>query len=79
MTATPEEAVQMAVNFAVIEMLLRPEYDMNFIEECVEDAQARTGLQVDPEVVAQQVNAALAELAENALAAIPAAERDRRA
>lgn len=81
MTATPaeskahEQATQNAVNIAVVEMLLRPEYDMNFIAECVEDFQKDTNILIDPNVVADRLDAALVALAAEALAALPAAQR----
>ena len=83
MTATPadraryEQAVQNAVNIAVVEMLLRPEYGMDFIEECIEDFQPDSGLRIDPDIVAVRMDTALADLAKPFLDALPAEIRER--
>lgn len=81
MTVTPderkahEEATQNAVNIGVVEMLLRPEYSMDFIEECVSDFQKDTNILIDPNVVAERLDAALVALATDALAALPTEHR----
>lgn len=83
MTATPadraryEQAVQNATNIAVVEMLLRPEYSMEFIEECVGDFQKDTNIHIDPNLVAEKMDAALADLAKPFLDALPADIRER--
>ena len=84
MTATPEDlarheqAVQNAVNVTIVEMLLRPEYSMDFIEECIEDFQPDSNLRIDPDIVAARMDAALADLAKPFLDALPAEVRERR-
>lgn len=81
MTATPDErkrheqAVQNAVNIGVVEMLLRPEYSMDFIDECVSDFQKDTNIRIDPDEVASRMDAALVALAADTLAALPAEHR----
>lgn len=83
MTATPgdlarhEQSVQNAVNIAVVEMLLRPEYSMDFIEECIEDFQPDSNLRIDPDIVAARMDTALADLAKPFLDALPAETRER--
>lgn len=83
MTATPgdlarhEQTVQNAVNIAIVEMLLRPEYSMEFIEECVEDAQEGTAPSIDPGIVAERMDTVLADLAKPFLAALPTEIRER--
>lgn len=83
MTATPadraryEQAVQNAANIAVVEMLRRPEYSMEFIEECIEDFQKDTNIHIDPDLVAEKMDAALADLAKPFLDALPADIRER--
>lgn len=81
MTATPaehqahERSTQNAVNIGVVEMLLRPEYSMDFIEECISDFQKDTNILIDPNTVADRLDAALASLAADTLASLPAAQR----
>ncbi len=81
MTATPEDlvrrkqAIQNAVNFAIVGLLHQPEYDMDYIEECIEDFQKDSPLVIDPDVVASKLDEALAELAKPFLAALPEQQR----
>lgn len=78
MTATPaeaqaaEEKTTAAVNQAVVELLVSPEYGLDFIAELQDAQQSRAA----DEAVADRVDAILRELAKPYIEALPEATRE---
>jgi hypothetical protein len=83
MTATPtelathEQASLHAVNFAIIELLIQPEYGQDFIDECVREFQPDTNMFINGEAIGTRVDAKLREMARPLIEQLPAEFQER--